>query len=342
LAPRVVRAIALTLAAWLGAAGTAAAQKTDIVELLNGDRITGEIQKLDRGKLTVKTDGLSTISIEWDDVARVTSTARFDVELASGTRMEGSVARADSRTLDLVTASGSERLRLDTIVRMSRLGRTFWRKLDGSISAGFSFTQANEQTQWTFDSNVTFRGHKWLVSLNADSLLTTSEDNDSQTRNDVGLEFQRFIRPRWSYVGWTFFQQNEELSLNLRSVLGGGIVYIPKQSNKTRVQLGTGVAFTQEEYSGEGDQSVAEAVNGIKWEWFTFDGRSTNLAIDLLTFSKLDSDSRFRFEFNTSFKSDIVGDLYWSITAFESYNSEPPTDQKKSDFGMTASLGWTF
>ncbi len=46
-----------------------AGPKTDIIELLNGDRITCEIQKLERGKLTVKTDGLGTISIEWNDVA---------------------------------------------------------------------------------------------------------------------------------------------------------------------------------------------------------------------------------------------------------------------------------
>jgi hypothetical protein len=65
----------LMLACWLAATGIASAQKTDVVELLNGDRVTCEIQKLSRGKLTVKTDGIGTISIEWDDVERVTSTA---------------------------------------------------------------------------------------------------------------------------------------------------------------------------------------------------------------------------------------------------------------------------
>jgi hypothetical protein len=42
------------------------ATKTDVVELRNGDRITCEIRKLERGKLTVKTDGLGTIAVEWD------------------------------------------------------------------------------------------------------------------------------------------------------------------------------------------------------------------------------------------------------------------------------------
>ena len=256
---RPVSAASWTILFWLVAVVPAAAQKTDIVELANGDRVTCEIQKLDRGKLTVKTDGIGTISIEWNDVARVTSAASYDVELESGARATGSIARGDAGTLDLVSASGTQRLALENIVRMARLGRTFWRRLDGSIAAGFSFTQANVQTQWTFDASVSYRSQRWLTMLNADSLLTTREDADSQSRNDLSLQTQRFIRPRWSYVGLATFQQNEELSLNLRSLAGGGVVWIPQQSNRTVVQIPVGVVFTREQYAGAGDLSVAEA-----------------------------------------------------------------------------------
>jgi hypothetical protein len=332
----------LTIACWLGAGGTAAAQKTDLVELRNGDRVTCEIQKLDRGKLTVKTDGIGTISIEWDDVERVTSTASYDVELVSGRRVEGSIARADTRALDLMTPSGPERLALDSVVRIARLRRTFWRRLDGSLAAGFNFTQANLQSQWTFDATVSFRSRNWLVTTNADSLVTTNEDADSQTRNELSIQAERFFRPRWSYVGISILQQNEELSLNLRALVGGGFIRILKQSQRTVALTEIGVAFTREQYAGEGDRGIAEAVTGFGWDWFTFDGRSTNLAFDVLTFIALERDSRFRLELNTSFKSDIVGDLYWSVNAFESFNSDPPSDQKKGDFGVSATLGWTF
>ena len=45
-----------------------ARDKTDVVRLKNGDRITGEIKELERGKLTVKTDSMGTLSIELKDV----------------------------------------------------------------------------------------------------------------------------------------------------------------------------------------------------------------------------------------------------------------------------------
>ena len=153
-----------------GVRDTFAAAKTDIVELVNGDRITCEIKKLDRGKLSVKTDGLGTISIEWDDILYVTSKARYDVQLASGYRTFGTLVRADKRTVDVVEGAQTERFALGDIVRIAPLGGTFWRRLDGSISAGFSFTEANNQTQWTFDSSVSYRSRRWLTELDGDSL----------------------------------------------------------------------------------------------------------------------------------------------------------------------------
>jgi hypothetical protein len=336
------RFLPLTFVCCFAAAPPAAAQNTDVVELANGDRLTCEIQKLDRGKVTVKTDGIGTISIEWDDVERVTSTATYDVELASGERMVGSIARGDARTMEVVTATGSQPLPLQSVVRLARLRRTFWRRLDGSLAGGFSFAQADVQTQWNFDASVGYRSTRWLTTLSANSLLTAREDADSQTRNDLSLQAQRFFRPRWSYVGLGIFQQNEELGLELRSVAGGGLVRILKQSNRAAAQAQMGVALTQEQYVGESSQSITELVGGLGWDWFTFDGRSTNLDLGLMTFVALESDSRLRLELNASFKSDIISDLYWSINLFESFNSDPPEGQKKTDVSIAASLGLSF
>jgi hypothetical protein len=338
---RVSAILALTFVS-VGASTVYAAAKTDIVELANGDRITCEIKKLDRGKLTVKTDGLGTVSIEWDDIQHITSAQRFNVELASGERTFGSLGRGAPRTVDIIEGSRTERFALGDIVRIAPLGGTLWTRLDGSISAGFNFTEANSQTQWTFDTTVSYRSHRWLSQLSADSLLTTSEDVDRQTRNNLALQSHRFMRPRWRALGFVQFQQNEELSLNLRSVVGAGVVRILAQSNRTSAWVVGGAAFTREDYSGEGDQSIAEAVAGASWEWFTFDGRSTSLTTSAISYYALNGDPRIRLELNASFKSDIVGDLYWSVNAFESYNSRPPQDQKSSDFGVSATMGWSF
>jgi hypothetical protein len=323
------------------AAPVAAAPKTDIVELRNGDRITCEIRKLERGKLTVKTDGVGTIGIEWDDVERVTSTRIYDVELVSGQRLFGSLQRSDSKEVVVITGSGPQRLALEHIVRISRLGGRFWSRLDGNLDAGFSFTQANVQTQWSFNADVSYRSRRWFSGVSADSTLTSSDDVERQTRNTLTLQSQRFLHPRWSALGFAQFQQNEELSLDLRALIGTGVKRVLTQSNRTVLAVVGAAALSREQYAGNEDEIVAEAVAGATWEWFTFDGRSTNLDVSVLSFYGLNR-SRTRLELDTSFKSDIVGDLYWSINLFESYNSEPPAGQKTNDFGVSAAVGWSF
>ena len=47
--------------------------KTDVVMLRNGDRLSGDIVSLEFGILSLKTDNMSTLSIKWPAVRSVTS-----------------------------------------------------------------------------------------------------------------------------------------------------------------------------------------------------------------------------------------------------------------------------
>ena len=68
---------------------TAWAQKTDIVYLKNGDRITGEVKNLSRGKLELSTDHMGTVFIEWDKIQQLISNTGQSIELTDGQRYYG-------------------------------------------------------------------------------------------------------------------------------------------------------------------------------------------------------------------------------------------------------------
>src|SRR5262249_35811339 len=70
-----------------------AAPKTDTVILINGDRLTCEIKKLQQARLTVSTDPLGTASVHWGEVAAVTSPRDFEVTVRTGDRFYGSLGR---------------------------------------------------------------------------------------------------------------------------------------------------------------------------------------------------------------------------------------------------------
>jgi hypothetical protein len=56
------RILLVALATLLLPAGAFARSKTDLVFLVNGDRLTGEIKQLDRGILNLSTNALSTVA----------------------------------------------------------------------------------------------------------------------------------------------------------------------------------------------------------------------------------------------------------------------------------------
>lgn len=67
----------------------------DVVLFLNGDRLTGEVKSLERGRLRFKTAATDTISIEWDDIASVRSAQNIQVETQGGVRYLGQLTAAE-------------------------------------------------------------------------------------------------------------------------------------------------------------------------------------------------------------------------------------------------------
>src|SRR5580765_2347113 len=73
---------------------TFAAPETDVLVLLNGDRLTGEVKELSQGKLKFKTDTMDTLYIQWDKVANLQTQQRLEVELIGGGRYFGSAEQS--------------------------------------------------------------------------------------------------------------------------------------------------------------------------------------------------------------------------------------------------------
>ena len=100
-----VAAIALALSV----TATAHAQgRTDVVTLVNGDRITGEIMRLERGRLEFKTDDAGTLYLEWDTPSSLVTKRLVEVLSTDGRRFFGSLAPAKDRWIAVVDKCAAE------------------------------------------------------------------------------------------------------------------------------------------------------------------------------------------------------------------------------------------
>lgn len=271
--PRAIVATALVLLACVPAS---AQSRTDVVTLSNGDRITGEIMSLSRGRLELKTDDAGTIDIEWDNIAGVQSTRQFEVEMSDGRRLLGSLESAADRNLVLVAVDGRTPLPVHDITRITPIGSSFWAKLEGGVDAGFSYTRSSGIAQINLHGDVLFRRPAFLFRLSGSATLTKQEDGDHQDdRAAIGLSYARYRGRNWFVAGMTSFESNQSLGLELRSQIGSLIGWRLVNTNRSQVGFGAGLVGNDEQgVDSEATQNL-EGLISFSASYYSYDGPKT-------------------------------------------------------------------
>ena len=316
--------------------------KVDRVLKRNGDQITCEIVSLLRGLLKVKTDGMGTIDIEWNQTVGVTSPAQYEVEVSSGLRYFGALSTPTPGKLAVSGAPPGTLLDFVEVVKMGPIDQSFWRQLDGSIDLGYTFTQADQRSQWSFNAGLTRTTRRFITRFSANSLITFEDSGTRQNRNTVSLGVQRQLPERWFAVVFGQVDQNEQLNLDFRGLGGAGIGRNIVQTNRVVLSPFAGLTYTQERYVDEPILNLAEAAIGARLDWFTFGDYKTDLVVSEQTYIDVKDASRVRVELTTNLRQEVVKDLYLSLNLLESFNAAPPSNNKKNDLTLSMSLGWSF
>ena len=334
----------LCVALLSGLSGTAAAQgRADIVTLGNGDRITGEILRLKRGRLEFKTDDAGTLYLEWDKLTSVLTARVLEVGTGSGLRYLGSLLKAPPREISVATAGGPVALPMPDVTWITPIGQSFWRRLDGSIDAGFNYTQSSGVGQMSLNSDTVFRKPESHLRLVGSMTLTQTEGEDRDDRATIDLSYQNFHWQRWFVLGFGRFETNESLGLTLRSQVGGAVG--PRLLNSNRAQMSVGAGLDVNDERGVDVESTrnVEAILLFQTSYFTYDRPTTNLDVRIQYYPSLSDPGRQRVQLDTSVKQELLKDLFVALTVYDSYDNRPPNaTAHRNDVGVVASIGWAY
>jgi Protein of unknown function, DUF481 len=318
--------------------------RTDVVRLANGDRITGEVIRLERGRLKFKTDDVGTLYFEWDNVAHVESVRQFEVATTDDRRFLGSLGPAQDRFVAIVGPGGVSSLAMAEVTFITPIGSSFWLKLDGSLDAGFSYTRSSGVAQLNLNSDTVFRRPRFTGRLTAS--ITATRKDEGGGRDDRGSLEASYIRyrwPRWFVSAAGRFENNESLGLRLRSQIGGTIGPRLVNSNRAQVVLGGGLAFNDERgVDAEPTQNI-EAIFLFGMSYFTYDRPRTNVDVSVQYYPSLSSIGRHRLQLDAGFKREVWKDLFVALNVFNTFDSRPPNaTAETNDVGTVISVGWTY
>ncbi len=333
-----LRLLTLSALALLVAAGPARAQ--EFLIHANGDSINAEIKSYERGKLSYEIPGSSSASLEFDKVATLGSPEDWDIELTRQRQLFGSILPGESGTVRIATLSDTVDVAISEIVKMTNVNKTLWSRFDGYLELGFNYAKANNATNLNFATRIDYRAPKWIFGLGFDSRFQNQDDAESFKRN-LGTLNASYLLPKTWYVGaFTQFEQNQQLDLDLRFLLGaiGGRDFL--QSNRVEWNWLVGVLSNREDYAGLEASTSAEALLGTRFSWFTFGDWENDLSSSLLVYPSLTESGRVRTEFDVSYRQDLFSDLYFRLSFYHLYDSEPPPGASDIDYGTSIALGW--
>lgn len=336
----------LVLLALLHIGESAWAAKTDIVYLKNGDRITGEVKNLDRAILEFSTDHMGTVFIEWENILEVVSTTGQTVELSNGQRFYGPLAKPEGQEMVMVkTDQGPVGLSIPDVVSMYPVEAGFWDRLDISANLGFSWDKASDVGKYSIGIDTELRNPRYLSRASFMSEITTQEDRDSTKRASLDASHIVFRRNKRYHTLWGNMERNDGLGLDLRLVAGAGYGFLPVRDQRNWLALGLGLAVNQEKPTQGGAQTSLEAFGGVRYSYFKYSDPERSFNSDLLVFPSLTESGRWRATFNTDFRLEFLTDLFWKLTLYASYDSDPVTQDErasKSDYGVTSSFSYKF
>ena len=329
----------------------ALAQKTDVIFLKNGDRVTGEIEELDRGLLQLSTTAFGKIQVNWVDIERMESDKHLQVEKGRGDRYLGSVTR-DTRpgVLALIQSGQPVQIDLGEVVRLEPIKTTerLWSRLEKRLNIGFTHTQASEVTQWNINATLRYRAPKYEASASYDSMIILNQADEDRERRDLTGTYLRLRPERWVWFGTSSLQEDDELGVDGRLLVSAGVGRFLLQSSRQELSLRTGLSGNWENSIGDENENSdlntsVDGVLGVNWSFYKLHSPLSDLGVSLEYYPGLSETGRHRGNANIRYRQEFVQDLYWNLRYYYAYDSQPPAGSRSDDdFGIVTGIEYKF
>lgn len=330
----------------VGAVTASAAQaQTDVAHFRNGDRLTGEVEFLDRGKVSFDAPATGVVQIEWDEIVRLVSATNYEVVLDDGQRLYGSLADTDQPAeLRLQRGSATLDLPMPRIVRMTPIEGTVLERIEMKIDLGYSLAKANDLAQTNAGYDFRYRNEEQQFVLNLDASSSTSEDEPTSTRVFTNFGYRRFFESRnWNPFGIGQLERNDELGIKRRTTMGGGMSRWLRDTNSSRIALLGGLVYSRElELDGSDSTSDAEAMIGMELDWFRYDQPELDVSTQFTVFRRLSGSEETRGNLDVNFRWELFKDFFWGLSIYYTFDQQQNEADSSNDYGTFTSLGWKF
>ncbi len=330
----------------------------DRVVLKNGDRITGQLKRLEQGVLHVEYFK-NTIQIPWEEVGEIESAERLHLTLKDGQTIVGSIRPSQRGLTVSTTETGAVEIALQSVdtIRSPEAQSAYVAEIErlrnpglldlwsGFLDTGLAMTQGNaESTTLNLTLSTARTSPRDKISVNLTSLYARNNTTGISltTANTIrgGFRYDVNVSPRLFGFGFTDLEFDEFQGLDLRFVPGGGLGFHWVKTDQTRFDVFGGGSLNREFYTGDIDRTSGEIVIGE--ELFHQLLSVSHLEHKLVFFPNVSDTGEYRISMDNALVTKLSRWLSWQLSLSDRLNSNPIPGKKKNDVLFTTGLRFTF
>ncbi len=321
--------------------GRAAAEKTDVVVLLNGDHLTGEIKGMSRGQLDFKTDDAGRPSIEWVKVARLTSTHTFEVGLSSGTKHYGTLSSPSDQKIQVGTEE-ADVFTVEDIITLTPMDDLFWARVKANLDLGFTLAKSNKALTLSGDGDFAYRGEHFGGAID----FSTYIQNDANST--AVAQVTSTLTGTYYFTKWLIQLQfgathNDELDLQLRLDISLGTAYPVVRNNTMELWLSAALAGVRETYTGGTPSLNLASALGGEWDVYVYDHPKLNASVSAALIPVLTELWRTRGNAAIKVKYELFYNFYVGLNFTFTFDTQPPDPTAShTDYLLSITIGWSY
>lgn len=331
----------------------------DQVTMKNGDRLSGTIQKYDGKNLIMKSEFAGPVTIPWDAVTAITSSAPVSVGIKGGQTLVGTVTTSDGKIQVATENSGAVTAPKDSIefIRSKEEQAAYQAEIDrfhnprlidlwtGFMDLGYATTRGNTDTgSFTLNADASRSTSRDKIEAKFTMIQSSSnasgKDISTADAKRGSISYNLNLDKRWFAFGTVNLENDEFQSLDLRFNPAGGAGYHAIKTPKTTLDLQAGASEDKEFFSTGLDRSFTEVLLGE--EFVHKVNASTSVHQQLTFFPNASSTGNYRINFDLSAVTAIKKWLGWQFTVSDRFLSNPIAGRKDNDVLISTGLRVTF
>lgn len=327
----------------------------DQVVFKNGDRLTGKVERLERGRLVIVTKVAGTVNVNMADVQTLSIDEPLGVHLKDGTRITRPLTTAPAGRFAVVpatqpattTAGGTSTAKsypVDDIIRINPLTARW----SGNVKAGALVTRGNTDTD--------------NLSVNADAIRQSdgdrltlaggyffgqqkAKDSDKKlTSVDSAFalgKYDYYFGPKWYGYANARLDKDQIANLNLRATPGAGVGYRWIESNVTNFSTELGGAWVYEQFSDPQETKQFYAARLAYHIDHKINDR-VSFFHDMEFLPDIVDPSIYLVNTEVGLRTSLTGSIFTEMKIVYNLNTDPAPTAAQNDLRYILSLGWSF